>query len=52
LENNSFNQIRERYAQGRRWGFLVSIAPITYLLFFPEQSLEFIFGAEFGQGAN
>lgn len=52
LENNSSDQIRERYTQGRRWGFLVSIAPITYLLFFPEQSLRFIFGSEFGQGDN
>jgi len=52
LENGSFDQIKERHTQGRRWGFFLSIAPITYLLFFPEHSLQFIFGSEFGQGGN
>lgn len=52
LERNSFEQIKKRHAQGRSWGFLLSVAPMTYLIFFPELSLQFIFGPEFGQGGN
>lgn len=52
LADDRYSVLRDRYKTSVRWLAIITAAPVVYLVAFPSQSLNLIFGSEFVTGRH
>jgi len=51
LAEGRYQTIQKRFREGVKWIVIFTVAPVTYLVVFPDQSLSLLFGSEYSKGS-